>query len=344
MKKFILRFLLFLLPLGAGVVYLLANEMPHEYAFNEVQKDIRTGNWFYNRIYQSDAPVDLAFVGSSKTLCNVHDALIQHHLTTRYHIDIQVANCGMNWFGNNLQWVLMRDIIQHKQPRYMVIEVGFDMKAESHRLFPLLAHTADILDAPLINPSYVPDIGKAVWNRWLYQHEDLLNIVHQYDSIPTDSLHSSLMWWATLPITAEALARDSVAEPAILQRALERGSTRTAALPQNFPMTWGYALEKWAPKAYYQQMAELCRQHNIHLIFLYLPTYGIQQSSPRDAEFYQTLGELWLPPDSVFRNPHNYFDPDHLNQNGAVQLADWLSERLAERMGQDTVAAHRADS
>ena len=82
MRKFIRNILLFGLPFLGVLTWLLASEPEKAYSYNMIQKDCRTGGWMYRRLYESDAPVDVAFVGTSKTMCDVNDSLLQHRVKT----------------------------------------------------------------------------------------------------------------------------------------------------------------------------------------------------------------------------------------------------------------------
>ncbi len=132
MRHFILRLILFALPFGGTVVFLLVDEPPTEYRFNEMQKDVRTGNWFYRRVLLSQRPIDVAFIGSSKTMCAVHDALLESNLREAGCTELRIANCGVNWFGTNMQWLLLRHVVEQRKPKIVVVEIGFDIRAESH--------------------------------------------------------------------------------------------------------------------------------------------------------------------------------------------------------------------
>jgi len=77
-------------------------------------------------------------------------------------------------------------------------------------------------------------------------------------------------------------------------------------------------------------MALRCKDAGIDLYFLYLPGYGTQANRPQELHFYENLGSVLLPPDSIFVNPENFFDPDHLNQKGARMLSKWLSQQIAD--------------
>ena len=48
--------------------------------------------WIYERIHFDDTPIDIAFVGSSRTYAGVIPALVEAALEKRGHGDLRVAN------------------------------------------------------------------------------------------------------------------------------------------------------------------------------------------------------------------------------------------------------------
>jgi len=89
-------------------------------------------------------------------------------------------------------------------------------------------------------------------------------------------------------------------------------------------------LEKKLPDFYLEKVISVCRENNIRIIFLYLPSYGLQDILPVDYEFYNKNGLFWNPPSEIFNNFDNWADDSHLNVSGAGKISVWLSEKIAE--------------
>ncbi|HEX2900908.1 MAG TPA: hypothetical protein VHS96_14400, partial [Bacteroidia bacterium] len=319
MRKFLRNILLFGLPFGVLLGWLLASSPGRAYSYNMIQKDCRTGGWMFRRLHESPAPVDVAFVGTSKTMCDINDSLLQHRLRTEHGREMQVANFGVCRLGENLHWLLARDLFAQKHPRYLVVEVSTEMATNSHFHFPYLAASKDVLGAPLwANSDYLSDLTQLCWNRLVYQREHLLGIDRKFEDYLNDSLHSFMV-----------VANDIVADSAEMARVkTRRQKNLSQALPSG-PARWVYDAAVRPAKHYFRSMADLCRQNGAGIIFLYLPEYGTPTRSPQELAFFQEMGPVWIPPDSIFGNPSLHMDHSHLNMHGARKLSDWLTANLA---------------
>ncbi|MFN8397416.1 MAG: hypothetical protein U0176_22525 [Bacteroidia bacterium] len=319
MRRFLLHIALFLLPFLGLLAWLLIVTPEREWSYRMIQKDCRTGDWIYRRLHQVEAPVDVAFVGTSKTMCNVNDSLIEYRLHRDHGRSLRIANFGVCRMGENLHWLIARDILQHKGPRHLIVEVSAEMATNSHFHFPYMATAGEAIGAPLwANSDYLYDLTTLAWNRLVYQREHLLGIERQFGDQVKDSLHSFLI-----------VGKDGIADSSEMAGTHSRRVGRLSSGPPTGIKRWIYDAEAAPPKHYYRAMADLCQAHGTQLTFLYLPIYGTERIPPFESAFLQTLGAVWMPPDSVFGDPKLYFDNSHLNMQGARNLSDWLTRQVA---------------
>jgi len=312
MRRFLRQILLFSLPFLVGLVWLFTGPYAKSYAYNQITKDCRTGNWMYRRLYESPHPVDIAFVGTSKTMCDVNDALLQERLEKEHGIQSEIANFGVCRTGENLHYLIAREVLAQKPPKHLFVEVSTHLATNSHFHFPYLAETRDILTPPF-HQAYFSDLGDFTWNRLLYQRENLLGIERTYNDYLRDPQHSFMV-----------VANDIVADSAQMARvAQKRAKTLTPETLTGVP-AMVHDVQAFAAYRYYQRIADLCAAQGTQLHFLYLPSYGVPISQPRELNFYQEMGPVFIPPDSIFHNPKIHMDDSHLNQAGAAKLADWL--------------------
>ncbi|MFM2376289.1 MAG: hypothetical protein RLZZ165_1386 [Bacteroidota bacterium] len=319
MGRFLRNILVFGLPFVGLLTWLMWDTPDRAYAYRMVQKDCRTGTWIHRRLFDSRVPVDVAFVGTSKTMCDVNDSLLEHRLLVERGKRLHIANFGVCRLGENTHWLIARDIFARKRPRYLVVEVSTAMATHSHFDFPDLARAADALGAPAWgNDDYLPDILMLCWNRLVYQREKLLGIKRKFPEILTDEAHSFMV-----------VAHDGIADSTEMARIkAKRQKSLGQALPTGFHR-WLYDLRVYAAKSYFRAMHAICAGNGAKIIFLYLPDYGSAARSPQETDFFQRMGPIWTPPDSVMGNPKLHFDPSHLNQKGATKLSDWLTEKLS---------------
>lgn len=322
MRRFFLHIALFALPfLGLGA-YVLVNEPTREVAYNAVQKDCRTGEWVYKRLYQSEVPVDVAFVGTSMTMCGINDRILEERLRKEQGLDVHIANLGICRTGVNLHWLLVRDLLEEKQPKLLFVEAPQRLTAVGHPHFPYLArHLSDVFGAPLApNAHYFNDVADFAWFRWLNTRNGWLGHYERYSTFLEDERHSFMV-----------VADDQVADPGLLAEKKAKQMAQTENPPEGLLTGIAYALDQYAPKVYMERMAQLAAENGTELVFLYTPKHGGATKLPREHAFFQKTAALELPPDSVFDRPDLFFDPDHLNQKGAARLTDWLMEVVEKR-------------
>lgn len=318
MRRFLRNIILFALPFALGLVWLFAGSYNKEYGYNMVTKDCRTGNWIYRRLYESPHPVDIAFLGTSKTMCDVHDGVLQNRLAEEKEIEVEVANFGVCRKGENLHYLIARDLFAQKPPKYLFVEVSTHLATNSHFHFPYLAESGDVLAPTMIlNQDYISDIGDFAWNRLVYNRENLLGIRREFNDFLHDPQHSFM-----------AVDSDIVADPVKMARKAESRSKNLAeGIPEGIG-GWWYDMTTNYPKQYYKRVFELAQKHETEIYFLYLPVYGASGIPPRELDFYTEMGEVLTPPDSVFSNPTWHMDDSHLNQAGAAKFSDWLTQTV----------------
>jgi hypothetical protein len=320
MGKFFQNIALFSLPFWALLAWLLLADQAPAYSYNMLQKDCRTGNWIYRRLYESKVPIDIAFLGTSKTMCDVNDSLVEAKVLLRHQKSFHIVNLGICRIGANLHYLLARDLMQHKAPRYIVYEVGTELATSSHPSFTHLATAQDVFASPfLTNSNYVADLVQFTWNKLVYEREDMLGIKRSFDDFLHDSLHSFM-----------GVINEVVADSAMMARQKEKRIREANAEPDAGLIAWIDQLRSQYPKHYLLGLKALCEAQGSQLIFLYLPSYGIPNKEPSEAAFLRELGPIWIPPDSAFSDPKLHFDQNHLNGRGATRLSDWLADRLGD--------------
>ena len=321
MRQFLIHTTLFGLPFLGLLLWLYWAPFPAKDRYNEIQKDCQTGMWLYERIHENPKPIDIAFIGTSRTMCGIIDTLVRDTLHARTGHPHMPANMGVCRNGVNLHALILRDLLAHKHPQYVVVEVHTRMPINSHVHFPMLANAADVLlPASALNSGYFEDLTTMTWTRLTHWRDRTLGIKRVYPEILPDPDFSFLK-------VPEDVVADSLEMVKKRERRQKTGSDYPTGLEG-----WWRSIQDQHPSTYYRRMAAMCQAARVPLFFLYLPGYGTSAAKPQEMEFYQTLAPVLLPPDSIFLNPELFFDPDHLNQQGAHLLSTWLSHALAEIM------------
>lgn len=308
------RYTLFVL-LGLLLLAALAFLLPkdRELAFANMREDYIKGRWYYDRLFEDERPVDVAFIGTSHTNGNIRDDLVEALLREDYGLDVHVANLGLPEHGRNLHYVVARDLFANKSPRLLVLEVKSYESRRSHHLFGRLARVDDIvLPALFVNPSIFRDVLSGL--RWQIEQyvlpEERLGDVE----LEPHGFHNNDRG---VRLTAEEMAP--------LARKRHRIAVESH-LGERFD-----GIEFAYPRHYVHRIIEMAQQSGTEIAFLYLPFFGAAET-PRDYQRYLETGEVWLPPRRIFDDPGFWKDPGHLNTWGATELAPWLAQQVGRAL------------
>lgn len=308
MKKALFKTALFLLPVM--VVFILF-PIDRRDRYNGLKEDcFNHGIWLYDRLFYSQKPIDIAFIGSSHTVNGINDKLIEDSLKST---GLTVANFGYCRLGRNLSYVLLKELFSVRHPKAIVVEVMEDEDRYSHPIFPYIARTADVF-APvlLFNRDIFADMHEAISYK--------LTLIQQY-------LFADKVF---VPISNEAFgfacSSDTASFLTLLEVKKKRSEQKSdlSLAERNFYMRY--------PRSYLNNISEICKQHNANLIFLYLAGYGSKESFPKENDTYSRYGMVWIPPDSITNNTSYWKDENHYNQAGAASLSRWLAAELKEKI------------
>jgi len=287
------------------VVYLAPIEKERLYASLELDCTNR-GVWMYDRLYNNNAPIDVAFIGSSHTI----NAIVENSIQQSANCDaLNIVNLGYCRMGRNMSYVLLKELTTNKKVTSVVLEVREDEDRYSHPVFPFLAGSKDVLGASLLfNRDYIADN----WDHFAYRCQLIQEKLFQF---PIKKVEQS----TTTGFMASA---DTLAIGRSIELLDRRNRTRAAQgqLSRQF-----YGMY---PTSYLNKIAALCKRNQISLYFLYLPGYGATQALPLEMAAYKTHGKILIPPKKMLKDRHNWHDKDHFNIGGAHRLSEWLGERL----------------
>jgi len=301
MGKLILKILIFIALL---LVIIMAMPVDERSKFTGLKEDcFYHAIWFHDRLFLNPKPIDIAFIGSSHTINGIDDGLIEHELDS---LHLNVANLGYCRYGDNLYYTLVKDLLGVKKPKMIFMEVREDEDRYSHPVFPYLADPIDVLTAwPWFNRDILSD--DVVSLRYRVQ-------LARHVFLPADTL---------FPVRQEvhgfASSADTVS-PAILNEIKIRRMEHkwaTGSFERGFYMAF--------PRAYIRKIGQLCSEHNVKLVFIYLPEYASGLWQPLESSTYVKYGKILIPPREIFESTSNWGDESHLNRAGARALSAWIA-------------------
>ncbi|MEM7659517.1 MAG: hypothetical protein AAF399_25605, partial [Bacteroidota bacterium] len=277
MRLFLRRILLFAFPLL--LVWGLLWWMPYdqEAGFRYLREHCHNGAWLQHRLFQDDRPMDVVCLGSSRMMCALSDSLLSDLLSDKGK-RTEVINLGYCRYGRSLHRSLGELAMDRFDPKVFLVEVRQTEDGYSHPDFPYLARSSALwANDPFRNRRYLEQIEQGAESRFLALRNQLLDLKPS----ETFSKAESRPHWFNLDGPLLHIRED--------HKGPDRELTPIASTP---PLSY--------PHHQLQAFATKVLNQGGKVIFLFLPDYQSPAGQePIDLSFYQSLGEVLLPPDSI---------------------------------------------
>jgi hypothetical protein len=283
--------------------------------------------WIYERIHDDPTPIDIAFIGSSRTGRSMNTKRLQDDLAL-HGVNVQAVNFHVVKTGRNMHYAVAKELLRNRKVKLLVLEMTELEDRKPHPDFIFLADTRDVLLAPLfINARYLADLarlpGRQVdlfletqWQRHGWRTADFTpppyegaNLDRTDYLLTLDGVNHSLEGRHTFE-QMEAMRREQEAEitPPVLPASLE----------------W---LEYRFPRHYIDRIFEMAARNATKIVFLYLPRYGGPPTpGPYDRLYARRAG--LINPWSAVQDFRLWGDDSHLNGPGSHVATDAVAEAL----------------
>lgn len=290
-----------------------------------LKDDYQTVGWsrdehlnFYQEQLNSTNNPDIVFFGSSSLMNGVNPTVI-HKEFKKNNIPLKTYNLGVNWFGLDIQYTLMKRWIENKQPKAIVIEVPYLLRFQPHPYFDKVSGFDSILLAIKNNPHYAIDSLLSYGIRNFYQklanNANLPLITNKFNR--KDNL--GLVHVSLNHDQKQVIQQTISSELAKGQYTFNKNST----LKQSY-----YDFRYHYHHVFLKEIHNYCRSKKVKLFLLATPKLRINQLPPDLKEKYEALGTLIIPPPKLLQKSELWRDMTHLNDEGAVILSKWLSSKL----------------
>lgn len=286
----------------SGLMLVLLLPYDKQFGYSRMLESCGRGDWLYNRIFENKTPIDIAFIGSSRTICGVNDSLLESCL------NVYVANLGFCRYGRSLHYALFKDLLRKKSPKTLVLEVHEEESRSGHPDFSHIADMEDLL-LPVSFKNWLMQLVDGVQDRVGYHAKKMLGDLPAYDA-------------AGNSMPYHFVAHPGKANAAALAKVKNRKTQKAGKIRLEPP--WSRRISK----KYLWEIVALAMHHQVEVKFLYLPSYGALETQPAELEFYKKYGEVLLPPAPFSQSPEYRVDEDHLNDEGAMLLTEWLAGNL----------------
>jgi hypothetical protein len=296
--------------------------------------------WIYERTEFDPRPIDVAFIGPSRTGAGVNAPRLSAALAAR-GLPSNVVNFSLPEAGRNINYVIAEQLLRHKTPKLLVLGVTEKPSRFGHSAFKFIAPRGLIADPGYWSDlNYFSDLVYLPYRQIRLFFEDIAPGLFGADKTfdraqyrgPSIDTTGSL----TLPggIHKEGDLPGSPHELARGVRKLEAGE-HPPLLPRR------YADIEFGDERYYiRRIVDLARAKGVKVAFLSLPYY----TGPSDLleyDFYRRFGPIW---NAGFVSSHAewFADYGHLTRTGAENVTDWLTPLVAAQLTPTATAARPA--
>jgi len=261
---------------------------------------LNRGHWLQKRLARKES-IDIAFIGSSHAIHAVNEEVFAKHHGTAVK---NVANLGHCRYGRDMQYLILRQLLEQHDPRLIIIEFREDEWYESHRDFSCFCKVSDLPDAvQFTNGETV--VKETIGCRLRSVQRRFFNHPFHY------GYSDELLGYR---------GREGTIDP---EKALEE-LKKVYKINDARQMK---ELNSEQPFFYLKKMQELCKEHNAEIVFTYIPSYD-GPNNPEHLDRLETMGRVALPPAALYSNPTNFFEFNHMNANTAEVYSSWLGKLL----------------
>jgi hypothetical protein len=319
MRRFIQKLILFLLPFVAGIGYLFLGPFDKDYGYDYMLESCGKRDFLYHRIFEDPTPVDVAFLGSSQTMCGLNDSLLEVLLSERIGKKTGVANLGFCRPGRSLHYAILKDLLKKHTPHLVIIEVRDKEDRFSHPDFPFIADPVDLFfPVFFFNQRYPESLVDAAECRFNYRKSRMLKYPQAGTGMEADHRYGFIY-------------SELIADTVELKRRLEKKVKSIGRVKGNgFFSEIEDRITYRFPRETLKRTVRLAENAGVQVRFLYMRPYGSPVAEPGNLDLYLQLAPVLHPPDSLFLDPAAWLDFEHVNGPGAKALTEWLAEKLAD--------------
>jgi hypothetical protein len=325
LRQFLLLFAVTALAALAGMILLPQDKYLRYQALNDHVAP--HAYWIYERIHADPTPIDVAFVGSSRTGRSIHSRRLEEDLA-QHGVAAKAVNFYMFKSGRNMHYAVAKELLENRRVGLLVLEMTEWEDRKPHPDFVFLADPQDVVFAPLfINFNYLSDLGRLPGRQVdLFLETSLRELgLRRPDFVPPPYEGSNLDI-AEYLVTLDGRKHYFTQERSFQHMEDLRARQEADITPPVLPAALGW-LEFRFPRYYIERILELAARKGTSVVFLYVPRYG-GPADPLPYQLYTARAGLINPHLGLQQNFHVWDDETHLNWNGAREFTDAVAEEL----------------
>ena len=286
--------------------------------------------WCFERIHYDPRPIDVAILGSSKTLLGINSRRLEEKLAEA-GFPLAVANLSILAPGRNAQWKIVEELLGSRPTRLIVLGVDDEPYPWGHLVFQQIGSRGDIAFPPqpflksyfkdlLFLPGRQLKLFAARFAPDVFDLKPTVNLTGYTDRPPAEIVQK---WNDEGTIVDRDEARTELELKAQFVAAGAEAPTRTDRLLLA-------CCNEGDDHAYLRRIAGLAEKKNARLFFLHMPSFG-GATLTRDSAFLGALGTIvdGGPISAITRQAHFFESWRHLNRSGANEITDYLARNIA---------------
>lgn len=288
-------------------------------------------SWVYERLAEDPTPIDILVVGSSRSARGVNAAALEAELAAR-GLDLHVANVSIPASGFDSRLTLIREAVEHHEPRLVIWGLVEAFPRDGHQVFADLARPGEVAASPwLINRTLPENLARLPYRQleyWLATSvPDAFGYQRGYDPAryigPTPDLRD---FNDRDPAEEAALvASPDHAETLAAESRMRAREIRPPILPERLA-----GLEFGVSRSYVAEAADLGAAEGFRLAFLFLPFYQ-GWDAPLEADWLSQFGPVWTA-GFLKEDAANYVDAAHASDAGQALITPWLADQIVPLM------------
>jgi hypothetical protein len=304
--KYLFRIFAFIFLPIASVVFIASMRIEANkiYLYSELKDGCENrGSFVYRKIYQdSIRNIDKLFLGSSHTINGIDDSLLSAHFE-----DENILNLGFCKFGSNYAPMMLKEVLKTKKVKQVFVELNYAEGPYSHYVVPLLGDFSDVTNTAFsINANFFSDVYNSFLTRLKILRYNLFKFKVELGQSP----------WGSYGFKTSDVIVDSVFLEQDMSNFMEKLKLEKSVLKKKIDYHFA--------QTNYKLLADICNVNQIKLTFIYLPEYAALHEKPLNYDDCKQYGYILLPPDSVLNHKNYWVDREHLNNQGARKLSEWL--------------------
>jgi hypothetical protein len=323
--RFLLIFLVSALAATCGMILLPHDKYLRYQSLNDHQAP--NSYWIYERIHNDPTPIDIAFIGTSRTGRAIYTQGLQEALAAR-GVNVHAVNFHIVKAGRNMHYAIAKELLEHRKVKVLVLEMTELEDRKPHPDFIFLADSADVVLAPMfINIRYFADLARLPGR----QVDLFLNTQLQHtgwltpDFVPPPYQGPNLdenEYLVTLDGVRHSLSYSHTFAEMEAMRLQQEASVTPAVFPAS--LEW---LEYRYPRYYIERIFELAARNGTKVVFLYLPRYGGPSVPPPYEHVYAGRAGL-INPWTAVQDFRIWGDDTHFNWAGSKLVTEAVAEGL----------------